>query len=220
MNGISLNGRINTNKKYYLLLIDIKKSTRMRASTRKKIFHKLKSKIEELNKTLSPKPLIELTINYGDEIAGLFETPSPFYHIISELREAIYPEAAFRFVAGYGRIGMPSTDLREVGGEVFKQANECMRRLKAQDNFCAWSLKDKEENLILNSLVEMSNTLLQRMTAYQHQVYLLLKAGMSQKKISEELSKYPQSVSNAIKRGASDQVIRAERVIHRMLEKY
>lgn len=208
---------LNTSRLYFLLLIDIKKSTKLAEASRKTIFRQLTEKLQELNQRLQPKPLLNLKISYGDEVAGLFEHPAHFHRIVCELREALFPEATFRFVAVKGRIGVPAPDIREIGGEVFKTADEQMKRLKKRDGFCSWQIKDETGNGTLTALSEMSNTLLERMTRYQREVYQLLAQGLSQKDIADKLQKYPQSVSNAVKQGAADQVISANKVLHRLL---
>lgn len=212
--------QLRTNKNYYLLLIDIRKSTSLPSAKRKQVFKKLDGKLKDLNRRLCPSALLNLSVSYGDEIAGLFEKPHQFYDIVCQIREELSPEARFRFAASYGKIGVVSKDIREVGGEVFKEADNLIRRLKKQDGFCIWSLKNPEMNDILNSLTEMSNTILERMTPYQRIVWQLLEQGLTQKEIAKRLKKFPQSVSNAVKRGRADQVLRAGEVINHILESY
>ncbi|MFQ5865253.1 MAG: SatD family protein [bacterium] len=207
------------NKNYFLLLIDIKKSTSISSSVRQKVFNKLDLKLKQINQKLNPKPALGLSISYGDEIAGLFDCPRQIYEIVNKLRQEIYPEAQLRFVVAYGKIGVISDDIRKVGGEIFKEAENQMNLLKKQDGFSFWSLKDSYQSSILNSLTEMSNAILERMTPYQRQVWQLLESGLTQKQISERLKKYPQSVSDAAKRGEADLVLRAGRIINQILEK-
>lgn len=210
---------LSPNKKYFLLLIDLKKSTSISSSALQKSFKKLERLLAELNMSVCPKPVIPLTISYGDEIAGLFNSPKRVYYLVSQIREALYPEISFRFVALHGKIGVASDDIRKIGGPIFKQADEHLKRLKRQDLFCHWSLRGPEQDAVLTSLTEMSNILLARMTPYQRSVYRLLNAGLSQKEITIMLKKYPQSVSNAVKRGAAEQVLKAEQLIGAILAK-
>ncbi|MFQ5676032.1 MAG: hypothetical protein ACE5G1_09065, partial [bacterium] len=93
---------LKATKKYYLLLIDIKKSTAISAASRKAIFDQIESHLKVLNHSLKPTPALKLSVSYGDEIAGLFESPQQFYTIVERLREALYPKARLRFVATYG----------------------------------------------------------------------------------------------------------------------
>ncbi|MFQ5604590.1 MAG: SatD family protein [bacterium] len=209
--------KLELSKNYYLLLIDIKRSTKIFTSTRQKVFEMLDAKLKELNEKLTPVPAIKLSISYGDEIAGLFDSAGQIYEIVHELREAIHTNAQFRFVVSYGKTGAVSNDIRRIGGEIFKQADNLIKRLKKQDGFCIWSLGDLQQSDVLNSLTEMSNALLEHMTPYQRQVWNLLEHGMTQKQISEKLHKYPQSVSHALKRGHADLVLNAGRLINRIL---
>lgn len=207
-----------TNKKYFLLLIDIKKSTSLSAANRKKVFAEIDLILRKLNRRLTPEPVLKLSVSYGDEIAGLFETPKQFYEIAAQLREGLFPKAQFRFVATYGKIGVASKDIRTLGGEVFKKADERIKQLKKQDHFCEWVFRNIKQNEILNSLTEMSNELIERMTPYQREVWQLLEQGLAQKEISKRLKKYPQSISDAVKRGGADQVVRAGQIINKILE--
>ena len=214
-----MTSQLKITKKYFLLLIDIKKSTSLVPTDRKKVFEELDLLLKKLNRKLNPKPVLKLSVSYGDEIAGLFETPKQFYEIVTHIREGLFPKAQFRFVAAHGRIGVASKDIRKLGGEVFKKADERIKQLKRRDLFCEWVFKNAKENEILNSLSEMSNEIVERMTPYQREVWQLLEQGLTQKEISKRLEKYPQSISYAVKRGGADQVIRAGQVISKILEK-
>jgi len=211
---------LQNNRNYYLLLVDIKKSTTRAPKLRQKILEKLESEIKQINQKLEPRPAFQLTISYGDEIAGLFDTPSRLYHIISQLREALFPHVKFRSVVTYGKIGVAADDIRKVGGQVFKDADEHIIRLKKQDRFCIWSLKDALQSAVLTSLTEMSNAIIERMSPYQRQVWQLLESGLTQKAIAEKLDKYPQSVSNAVKQGRADLVLDAGIVINTILNRF
>ena len=212
-----LTSNLHLANNYYLLLVDIKKSTFYAEKERQWIFEQLEFKLNEINQNLNPIPALKLSISYGDEIAGLFETPVQIYTIINQLREVIYPVAKFRFAVSYGKIGIASQDIRKVGGEIFKQADRQIKRLKKHDGFCSWEIYDSTKNDVLNSLTEMSNAIIERMTPYQREVWQLLEQGMTQKEISELLNKYPQSVSEAVKRGGADLVIRASKIINELL---
>ena len=219
INEIPLSTNLQINKSYYLLLVDIKKSTRHSPKIRQKIFEKLEVTIKEINQKPQHRPAFKLTISYGDEIAGLFDTPIRLYDIVSELREALYPDAHFRCVVASGKIGVAADDIRKVGGQVFKDADEYIERLKKQDRFCYWALEDSHQSAILNSLTEMSNNILERMSPYQRQNWQLLESGLSQKEISERLDKYPQSVSNALKQGGADLVLNSGVIINEILSR-
>ncbi len=206
-------------KEYYLLLIDIKGSTSLTQADRAWLFAELEQKLDELNHHLVPKPVVPLAINYGDEVAGVFDSPALFYQIVASLRETMYPVTTFRFAATYGQIGITSTDIKKVGGKVFKEADKYIGQLKKKKNFCWWALKDNSMNASLNVLTEMSNALLERMTEYQRTVCRYLAAGFSQKQIAEKLEKHPQSVSNAVRKSSADKVVNAGKVITDLLKR-
>jgi len=211
--------KLSADKDYYLLLLDIRRSTRLSAADRAWLFSELGKKLDELNHHLVPKPVVPLAVNYGDEVAGVFSSPALFYQIVSDLRETISPVTTFRFAATRGPIGVTSTDIREVGGKVFKRAAEIISRLKKRNGFSGWDVSDEITDATLNSLTEMSNTLLEKMTDYQRTVYRYLSAGFSQKAIAEKLGKHPQSVSNAVRKSAADKVVAAGKVITDILKR-
>jgi hypothetical protein len=171
----------------------------------------------ELNRRFEDELELALNLSYGDEVAGLFRHPRRVYDCVIALREAIAPDAALRFVAAEGRIGVASDDIRKVGGRVFKAADEGMEELKTQRRFALWLLADESANAVLNPLCRLSNALVEGMTDYQRTVYRLMRDGLSGAQIAERLGKYPQSVSDAAKRGGAELVIEAESAARRVL---
>jgi DNA-binding CsgD family transcriptional regulator len=209
---------MDTSKSYILLLIDIKKSTQIPSVHRNKAFDKLLTRLPKLNQALNPPPVLGLSLNYGDEIAGLFERPTSVFHAISEIRDLLHPDIAIRFVVLRGTIGNDSKNITQVGGEVFKRANKTMTKIKKRNRYCHWDTGQGLLDEILISLSELSNTMLENMTPYQREVYKLFKQGYSQKGITVRLKKHQQSVSEAVRRSNAEQVIDAEDRIHRILK--
>jgi len=210
---------MNVSRKYYLLLVDIKGSTRQALQDRQKLFEVLEKEIQRLNSSLSPKPVLSLQISYGDEVAGLFDSPTNLYDAADVFRSCLFDRAEVRFVAVYGEIGVVSEDIRKIGGEIFKRADDLMRRLKRERGFCKWAVGYPFLDQVLTSLTEMSNTLLKNMTPYQHELYCRLKSGASKTTIATVLKKHKQSVSNSIKRGGAELVLQAEETIRMTLER-
>ena len=58
------------------------------------------------------------------------------------------------------------------------------------------------------------------MTDYQYQVLELMRAGAPQIEIAQTLGKFPQSVSDAVKRGRIDEILAVESVIAARLARY
>jgi DNA-binding CsgD family transcriptional regulator len=208
---------MNTDSDYFLLLIDIRESTRLRGHNAKRVMGKLAQQIRKFNRTLKSRPLADLRISYGDEIAGLFSTPLFLYDIVDALRDVLYPDVRLRFVVAKGRISVPSRDIRKVNGEVFKTADKKIRQLKKEGRFSHWTLGNPLLETALTSLSEMSNAILEDMTTYQREVFSLLKRGLAQKTIARKLGKHPQSVSDAVRRGKSELVLQAQAAIRMVL---
>jgi DNA-binding CsgD family transcriptional regulator len=209
---------LDLDRKYVLLLADVTASSRLKPASREEIFAHLRKTNGMLNRKFRDHLVIKLSISYGDEIAALFSQCKYAYPVIDRLREAASPETTLRFVVVKDRIGIDSEDIRQLGGPVFGEANRRMNLIKTKNRFCSWALGNEPLDEILDSLTEMSNLLIESMTAYQRQVWQLLKSGHSQKQIAEKLGKFPQSVSEALSRGAGELVIDAEQRILHLLE--
>jgi hypothetical protein len=202
---------------HYLLLIDLKRSTRLAPEAASRLFGRLEERLGDLNRQLEPRPVLGLTISYGDEVAGLFDSPVRLYDIVDQIREMLHLEVGIRFVAARGSIGRFSQDIRQVGGEVFKRADGAMRAIKKQRRFSKWLIGGPTGNTALDALTEISNAVLEDMTAYQRDVYQLLAGGLSQAEIAVQMGKHRQSVSDAVKRGHAECVIEARGAINGLL---
>jgi hypothetical protein len=211
---------MDTETDYYLLLVDIRDSSKLSEKGKERareLVENLPSEIERISSGLSPKPELGLTMSYGDEIAGLLRSPVQLFDVVTSLQAFLYPHIRFRFAAVKGRVAVVSTDIRRVGGEVFKKASEAMDRAKRRNEFSAWLLGKGIFDSVLDSLTEMSSVLVEDMTEYQYEVFKLLEAGFSQKDIAKKLGKHPQSVSDAARRGAALQILGAYETIRSVL---
>ncbi|HOC42290.1 MAG TPA: hypothetical protein PKJ99_04645 [Thermoanaerobaculales bacterium] len=201
----------------FLLLVDVKGSTGLTPRVAERVFGTLEERLAGLSRRLDPAPVLGLSISYGDEVAGLFDTPVHLYSVVDQVRDWLHPEAAIRFVAARGSIGRFSHDIRQVGGEVFKRADDAVRAIKKERRFCRWLIGDATTNAALDALTEMSNAVLEDMTVYQREVYRLLASGLSQAEIAGRMRKHRQSVSDAVRRGHAELVLEAAAAIGGLL---
>ncbi len=208
---------MDTKRDYYLLLIDVRGSTRMVPKRLDRVMERLGTELPRINRRLGRDLTLGLRVSYGDEVAGLFASASRLYDAVAAVRDALHPDARLRFVVVKGRVAVASRDIRKVGGLAFKQADDAMERLKKQRGFARWFVGDPVTDAVLNSLTGMSNTLLEGMTAYQRQVYVLLGNGVSRKDAARKLRKYLQSVSTAARTGKADAVLEAAATIRAVL---
>ena len=210
---------LDLKKSYFLLLIDLKNSTKIDIKKKEIVFNRINTLLTELNATLIPSPILELSISYGDEIAGLFSSPAGFYSVIHRLRTIFDKKTGFRFIVCSGKIGNVSTDIRQIGGEIFKLGEHLMNQLKKDGYFCNWFFNDQDLNMVLNSLTRLSYYLYKNMTDYQRKILELKEQNFLQKDIADKLSKSDDSVSKAIKRSGIELVIQADRSIENILQK-
>ncbi|MFN4100716.1 MAG: hypothetical protein ACK4GT_13150, partial [Pararhodobacter sp.] len=166
--------------------------------------------LSDLNQRHANSIILPLEINYGDEFAGLLRHPATAYDVVRSVRTAIGHQVRFRFAVVFGNIGARTGNIRQVGGEVFKTGNAAIRRLKRQNRFGEWHVFHDARDTELTLLTNLSQGFVARMTDYQFQIHSLMAAGVSQKAIAEQLGKYPQSVSDAVRRAEIDLVIEAE----------
>ena len=208
---------MHTPDTYYLFLCDLRDSTRLEAAKAGEAIAIVDATLETLNTQFAGSLAVPLQLSYGDEIAGLFTVSAPIHDVVSTLRHALRPVTAFRFVVCHGRIGSLSDDMRKVGGPAFKQASEAITGLKSSGAFCRWLLDDRLLSDTIEALTESANAFLETATDYQYQVYTLLAQGLSQRVIAKDLDKFPQSVSDAVKRARLELVIRMDQLIRRHL---
>ena len=203
---------------YYLLLADLKASSRLSSQAGDATMSRLLPELEWQNQRASADLVYPLEVNYGDEFAGLFRRPALIHRIVSEIRDMLRPVAAFRFVVARGRIGYAGGTIREMGGPVFETAATELNRLKKRKDHGAWFIAEATTNAALSAMTNAACSFVDEMTDYQHAVFLLQKAGLSGNQIAEKLTKNPRSVSNAKKTGHAKTVIEIEHAMDAMLE--
>lgn len=206
------------NKEYYLLLMNVVNSTGLHGKDFSDRMNLVKEKLILMNEQYSETIVLPLSVNYGDEIAGMFDSPIHFYNIVYSVRSLLLPLTTIRFVAVRGKIAVDSPDIRQVGGQIFKTASSHMLTLKSENGFCSWHLGQPMMDKVLDSLCELSNAVIIEMSDYQRAVFELLMVGLTQKQIADRLGKYAQSVWNTIRRSKAESLVRASSTINTILQ--
>ena len=204
--------------RYFLLLIDLKDSSRLDPPEAETAFREIEEELRRRNRRLRQALAVRLRLSYGDEVAGLFHEALPCYDSAIAIRDRLVEAGVqMRYVIAQGRIARASDDIRKVGGEVFKRASKAMAELKRSGRLCGWMLDDPRNRRVLTNLGELSGILVGEMTSYQHRIYTMLRAGVLQKTIADQLKKTEQSVSAAKLASHAEQVIEAESFIRDVL---
>ena len=204
---------------YYLFLADLKHSSRLEVEAAKALSARLEDWLDDWRQRHGNALILGPSLNYGDEISALLAIPDPLFDLAHEMRHIVRPYTDFRFVVAQGPFSVINDDITQVGGATFKKANDAIGKITKQNRFCQWLLQDPDMSDVIGALTETTNVLVRQMTDYQYNVYALLRTGEKQIDIAERLEKSAQSVSDAVKRGAIDEVIDAEEVIRRQLRK-
>ncbi|OYW88427.1 MAG: hypothetical protein B7X53_00740 [Hyphomonas sp. 34-62-18] len=203
-----------------LLLCDLKGSSGFGPEKGGELLAQLEALLVQLNERHAADIILPLEISYGDEIASLLLHPEAAFEIVRALRKGLGVQMAFRFAVVFGQIGARTSNIRQIGGEVFTIANAAISRLKRQNRFGEWHIFKDARDIELTLLTNLCQGFIARMTDYQFLVYILLAEGLSQKAVAERLGKYPQSVSDAVRRAEIDLVIEAENQIIDRLRAY
>ncbi len=198
---------------YYLLLGDLRGSTALEGEEAETVTQILREQLGRWSLACADDLVAGLDLNYGDEFVGLFVRPARIYEIVDGLRDALSGHAGFRFAVARGRIGSASAQTSQMGGPVFVIANDALKRLKARGRFAQFETGHPVADRSLTALAEAAHTLRGEMTAYQAEVFGLLRAGLAQTEIARRLGKFDQSVSDAAKRGHAELVIELDEAI-------
>jgi len=201
----------------YLLLVDVAGSSRLKAAAAQAALGQLKRATHRLNRRHRDALKHSLTLDYGDEVAAFFNTPTPLYAVVRSLCHALHPHATLRFTAGFGELGRSGVPLREAGGTAFKQADRLLKQCKQSRRYCAWFLEDDRSNAALTSLCEMSHALVADMTSNQYEIYCLMEAGYSQTKIAAKRARSKQAISASVRASKAEMVIHAHEAIDLLL---
>lgn len=203
---------------YILLLADLEGSTDLPPARASAAMDILGATLRKANETYADALIHPLEINYGDEFGGLFCAAAPVYAAIADVREALRGHVGFRFAAARGRIGHPADHLREMGGPVFKLANDALNELKGAGQFGDWTIAHPLENRTLSVLTNMIHTLIDEMTDYQYEAFRLFAEGHPQTEIARQLNKQEQSVSKTLQRGRARLTLQTEALLRDHLE--
>lgn len=202
---------------YYLLLGDLRHSTRLSGTASEVTLEVTRRFLSTWGEQYRDDLVAGLDLNYGDEFVGLFHRPDRIYDIVDGLRHALRGLVDFRFTVCFGRVASLKGSTREMGGPVFKKANERLTWLKTQARFADWQTGHPMVDKTLSLLCETGHIIRRDMTSYQYDVFSLFAAGMVQTEIANRLEKFPQSVSDAISRGHADFLIELDEHIKELL---
>jgi hypothetical protein len=162
---------------------------------------------------------LELPVAVGDDgrVWALFSRETGLYDVLDGIREAAFPHLKLRFALARGRIDRVTEDARMVGGEVVERAEQLLAQARREGQRFVCRIEPPLLDEVLRGLLEASNRIIEEMTPYQREVWRLLREGFTQRAIADRLDKFPQSVSDAVRRSGCDAVIQTEDTLRRTL---
>jgi hypothetical protein len=209
---------LSTRKNYYLVLADLRGATRTTPGRLRKALNSIQGAVRQINRSHRNLVVVPFALNYGDEVAGLVQSLEPTYDIADSIREAAYPYTRVRFVINRGRIGVASEDITQIGGPVFKEAQQLITNLKRDQAAFIWNVGTAFDNGLLSLLSVLVNSMIEDLTPYRHSIWRLLREGENQRQVARELRKHPQSVSQAVRKGNIAAISRTEEIIREILK--
>jgi len=162
---------------------------------------------------------LELALSIGDggRVWALFSREAGLYDVLDGIREAAYPHFRMRFAVARGHIAVATQDARKVGGEIIERAERLLAEARRRGQRFTSRVGPPLLDEVLRGLFEASNRIVEEMTPYQREVWRLLREGLTQRAIADRLDKFPQSVSDAVRRSGCDAVIQTEDTLRRTL---
>jgi hypothetical protein len=157
-----------------------------------------------------------------DEISGVLKRPGMSYRICKLVNEGLFPHA-FRFAVVNGNldIDVSSKDAGRMDGVAFHSGANLIRQAKKENLHYIFNLGFQREDLnaCLNQLTRLVHILRSEWTDHQRHVVRFYERLGNQKVAAKELGVTQQAVSDALRQAHWRELIEAEMVVDRLLEK-
>jgi len=173
----------------------------------------------ELNITYATGIASGFVVTLGDEFQALLYNTTAITGLWRELQVRRLPFTV-RISIGVGQV---TTDIKEyavgMDGPAFHRARAGMQQLKGSTDSLYIVTGDDAQDALLNTVAHLSQLLRLRWTEKQHEVYKLSLKMENQRQLAATLSISPSAVSRMLKRMQVADIMSAESVIWRELDR-
>lgn len=169
--------------------------------------------------------LSEYAITAWDEFEGILSRPTDVPSVIIDLRRHFHP---FELWIGIGLGGVTEPRRKPVnvfaGGEAFERARVAMDKLKARRSktgvLTSFVTGDEMFDLIGNTVYQLHDSLLQRISARQWQTINVLMETTAQERAARKLGRDKSTISRSLRRGFWWQIQETQAAMERIIESY
>jgi hypothetical protein len=202
---------------YFALIGDIVGSRQLEA--RAYWQRQLDEFMDELNITFAPSIASGFVVTLGDEFQALLYDATAIAGLRRELQVRALPFAV-RISIGMGQV---TTDTKEyavgMDGPAFHRARAGMQHLKRTTDTLHIVTGDDAQDTLLNTIAHLTQLLKSRWTEKQEEIYRLSLQVEKQRGLAEMLNISPSAVSRMLKRMHTADIMAAENVIWRELNR-
>jgi hypothetical protein len=160
---------------YTALIVDIVNSKKLSKNAREHLQLFIKDSLGTLNNIFRPSLLFEVIFSAGDEVQGLFKTPSAAYLYLRLLKLILAP-LQLRSGLGVGDwdIRIPDGTSTEQDGSAYHNARSAISDAHNKNDSNILLKADHANDIYINTLINVSSLLENNQSYYQSQILLLI----------------------------------------------
>lgn len=161
-------------KRYAALIIDLKKSKSYMRIDRTDIQNYIKSTILTLNNLFRPSLKFDVMFSAGDEIQGLFSSPTAAYLYFRLFHMLISP-VEIRAGIGIGEwdIKIDGNNSTEQDGPAYHNARHAIDNTEESLGYSILLYSNNESDIYINSAINSATALIDNQSEYQNELLLL-----------------------------------------------
>lgn len=160
---------------YTAMMVDITNSKKLSEQNREAIQLYIKQSLNVLNNVFSPSLVFDVIFSAGDEVQGLFKTPSSAFMYYRLLKMILAPlQMRCGFGVGEWNVKIIDGTSAEQDGSAYHNAREAITHAH---NATEWSIlfnSNSDNDFYINTLLNSSSLLSRKQSIYQNTVSLLI----------------------------------------------
>lgn len=218
LNDILILGNKKMSEKYYVVIMDVIGSSRLR--NRDEVTDKLGKALKSVNTSYEEDFFAPFEITKGDEVAAVLTAIENTYDMVTIFRQILYP-VDIRTILIYDELnaGLNSRHSSIIDGPAFHRGNDMMIKLKkTQKTFSLDTgqiVLNKELEALINLLLWQWNNF----SPLQQKIIRLYQETKSQKKVADRIKRKQQQIHSTLDTCRWELIDEAEKVIRKLLMK-